>query len=110
MSAMIDRKLFGGLIRLHILHHACQEPIFGSGIMEELARHDYKLSPGTLYPILHAMEKEGMLTSNEALVEGRIRRLYVATPEGQDALVLAKARVRELFFELMEDESAPVRS
>jgi DNA-binding PadR family transcriptional regulator len=101
---MLDRKLFGGLARLHILHHACHEPIFGLGIMEELARHGYKLSPGTLYPILHAMEKEGFLTSSEELVEGRVRRTYVATAEGRAALNLAKARVRELFLELMEDE------
>jgi DNA-binding PadR family transcriptional regulator len=103
---MLDRKLFGGLVRLHILHHACREPIFGLGIMDELLRHGYKLSPGTLYPILHAMEKEGFLKSSEAVVEGRVRRIYVATTEGQAALALAKSRVRELFLELMEDEGA----
>lgn len=102
---MLDRKLFGGLVRLHILHHACHEPIFGLGIMEELARHGYRLSPGTLYPILHGMQKEGFLTSSEELVDGRVRRIYVATPEGQAALVLAKSRVRELLQELMEDEA-----
>lgn len=102
---MLDRKLFGGLIRLHILHHACHEPIFGLGIMKELARHGYKLSPGTLYPILHAMEREGFLTSSEEVVDGRMRRTYMATAEGRNALVLAKSRVRELFVELMEDEA-----
>lgn len=107
---MLDRKLFGGLVRLHILHHACHEPIFGLGIMEELSRHGYKLSPGTLYPILHAMEKEGFLTSGEVLVAGRARRTYVATPAGQEALVLAKSRVRELFLELMEDKPTPTKS
>ncbi len=49
---MKEKDLLGGLIRLHVLHHACREPIFGLGIMEELARHGYKLSAGTLYPIL----------------------------------------------------------
>lgn len=102
---MLDRKLFGGLVRLHILHHARQAPIFGLGIMEELSRHGYRLSPGTLYPILHTMENEGFLTSSEERVEGRVRRSYVATSAGQAALVLAKARVRELFQELMEDEA-----
>lgn len=107
---MIDRKLFGGLVRLHILHHACHEPIFGQGIVEELSRHGYRLSPGTLYPILHAMEKEGYLTSSQDLVEGRVRRTYVATAEGHVALVLAKSRVRELFLELMEDDTPPAKS
>ncbi len=104
---MLDRKLFGGLVRLHILHHACHVPIFGLGIMEELARHGYKLSPGTLYPILHAMEKEGFLISSESLVDGRVRRTYLATTAGRVALDLAKSRVRELFLELMEEENKP---
>jgi PadR family transcriptional regulator, regulatory protein PadR len=41
---MDDRDLYAGLIRLHILHHAAHEPIFGLGIIEELARHGYKLT------------------------------------------------------------------
>jgi DNA-binding PadR family transcriptional regulator len=102
---MLDRKLFGGLVRLHILHHAGHEAIFGLGIMEELARHGYKLSPGTLYPILHAMEKEGLLTSSQRMVDGRKRRTYIATERGEAALALAKGRVRELFLELFEEHS-----
>ena len=47
-----DRDLYSGLIRLHILHHAVKEPIFGLGMAEELARHGYRISPGTLYPLL----------------------------------------------------------
>lgn len=101
---MIDRNLFGGLVRLHILHHACHEPIFGLGIMEELARHGYRLSPGTLYPILHGMEKAGYLTSEEKLHKGRLRRCYVATESGKTALGLAKGRVQELVRELFDDE------
>jgi PadR family transcriptional regulator PadR len=52
-----DRDLYSGLIRLHVLHHASQEPIFGLGMLEELGRHGYRISPGTLYPILHGLEK-----------------------------------------------------
>jgi PadR family transcriptional regulator, regulatory protein PadR len=100
---MLDRTLYGGLVRLHILHHACHGSIFGQGIIEELAHHGYKLSPGTLYPILHGMEKVGYLTSVEELVGGRMRRTYVATKKGKSALVLAKARVKELWFELLEE-------
>jgi PadR family transcriptional regulator PadR len=54
-----DRDLYSGLIRLHVLHHAAEEPIFGLGMLEELARHGYRISPGTLYPILHGLEKKG---------------------------------------------------
>jgi DNA-binding PadR family transcriptional regulator len=58
-----DRDLYSGLIRLHILYHAVREPIYGLGIMEELGRHGYKLSAGTLYPLLHGLEKKGYLHS-----------------------------------------------
>ena len=94
--------LFTGLIRLHILHHACEEPIFGLGMIEELGRHGYRLSPGTLYPIMHGLEKKGMLRSKQQQVNGRIRRVYSATPSGRKALGAAKQRVRELFGELFE--------
>jgi PadR family transcriptional regulator PadR len=53
------RQLYSGLIRLHILHHAVKEETFGLGMIEELAGHGYKLSPGTLYPILHRLEENG---------------------------------------------------
>ncbi len=99
-----QRELFSGLIRLHVLHHACEEPIFGLGMIEELARHGYRLSPGTLYPLLDGLEKKGLLRSSRRLADGRIRRFYRATPAGRKALKMAKQRVKELFGELFEEE------
>jgi DNA-binding PadR family transcriptional regulator len=99
-----ERELLGGMIRFHILFHASREPIFGHGIIEELARHGYKLSAGTIYPILHGMQKEGYLVSEETLMDGRRRRTYTATPEGVEVLSNAKAKVWELFRELFEEE------
>ena len=61
-----DRDLYSGLIRLHVLHHACEAPIFGLGMVEELARYGYHISPGTLYPILHGLEKKGYLLKDHA--------------------------------------------
>jgi PadR family transcriptional regulator PadR len=98
------RQLYSGLIRLHILHHAAKEGIFGLGMIEELARHGYKLSPGTLYPVLHGLEENGLLCSEEHTLAGKIRRVYRATPAGQKVLKAAKEKVRELFGELFEDE------
>ncbi len=99
-----QRELYSGLIRLHILHHACQEPIFGLGMIEELARHGYRVSPGTLYPLMDGLEKKGLLRSARVLGDGRYRRVYQATPAGRRALKTAKHRVKELFGELFEDE------
>lgn len=101
-SKSTDQGLYSGLIRLHILHHACEEPIFGLGMIEELARHGYRLSPGTLYPIFHGLETKGLLRSKPQQVNGKIRRIYSATPAGRKALQAAKQKVRELFGELFE--------
>jgi PadR family transcriptional regulator, regulatory protein PadR len=97
-----NRDLYSGMIRLHILHHAEHEAIFGAGMSEELARHGYKISPGTLYPILHGLEKRGYLTSSEERTGRSVRRLYKITASGYRALKTAKLRVRELFGELIE--------
>jgi PadR family transcriptional regulator PadR len=101
---MSDKDLYSGLIRLHILYHAVREPIFGLGIIEELARHGYKLSPGTLYPLLHGLEKKGYLRSSPKHGERRARRMYRATAAGRKALEAAKVKVRELVGELFEEE------
>jgi len=97
-----DRDLYSGLIRLHILHHAVEEPIFGLGMAEELARHGYKLSLGTLYPLLHGLERRGYLKSRPHQLGKTVRRVYRATPAGRKALAAAKNKVRELFGELIE--------
>lgn len=102
-SNVSQQYLYSGLIRLHILHHACHEPIFGLGMIEELSRHGYRLSPGTLYPIMHGLEKKGLLRAKKEQVAGKIRRVYSTTPRGRKALDSAKERVRELFGELFED-------
>jgi PadR family transcriptional regulator len=99
-----EKDLYSGLIHLHILHHAAEEGIFGLGMIEELARHGYRLSPGTLYPVLHRLEKKGMLRSYKQIEAGKIRRVYRATTAGRKALMIAKEKVQELFGELFEDE------
>src|SRR5262245_32978826 len=72
---MDDKDLSSGLIRFHVRYHACQEPVFGAGIIEELARHGYRLSPGALYPLLHGLEERGYLSSSEEI---GVRLLWIA--------------------------------
>src|SRR6185503_537831 len=90
-KSMIDRNLYSGLIRLHILHHAAEGPIFGQAMIDELGRHGYRLSAGTLYPILHGMERQGYLRSRLTLNGGRNRRVYRATPAGRKARLMGVA-------------------
>ena len=94
--------LLSGLIRIHILYHACKEDIFGLGMIEELQRHGYKLSAGTLYPMLHGLEKRGLLHSQKIRNGRRSRRLYHATARGRKALARTREKVKELLGELLE--------
>ncbi|HUO02224.1 MAG TPA: PadR family transcriptional regulator [Rhizomicrobium sp.] len=99
-SLSTDRDLYAGLIRLHVLHHASERPVYGAWIIEELGHHGYALSPGTLYPLLHGLEKKGYLRSRMIRTGRRTRRLYAITPRGRAAFARAREKVRELFGEL----------
>jgi PadR family transcriptional regulator, regulatory protein PadR len=101
-SLRADRDLYSGLIRLHVLHHAAEEPIFGLGMIEELARHGYRISPGSLYPLLHGLEQKGYLRSSQQRNGKSLRKVYRATALGRKTLEASKAKVRELFRELVE--------
>jgi len=94
--------LLTGFIRLHILHHATKEPLVGFWMMEELGRHGYRLSAGTLYPMLHGLERRGYLRSASKRAGRRSWREYRATPAGRRVLEGAKERLHELFHELIE--------
>jgi PadR family transcriptional regulator PadR len=97
-----DQGLLSGLIRIHILYHASKEPIFGLGMIEELQRHGYKLSAGTLYPMLHGLETRGLLCSEKIRSGRRSRRVYRATAAGRKTLAKAREKVRLLLGELLE--------
>ena len=89
-------------MRLHIPCHAAVRPIFGLGMVEELARHGYRIRPGTLYPLLHGLEKKGYIRSTEKRNGKSLRKMYQATPLGRKALAAAKSRVGEFIGELFE--------
>src|ERR1700722_5920998 len=99
-----DTEIFSGLIRIHVLHHACTEGVFGLGMIRELRRHGYKIGPGTMYPLLHSLEKRGWLRPQDLQIEGRSRKVYFATRAGKKTLGEARLKVKELFDELFEEE------
>lgn len=100
LEQKILRKLFLGFIQIHILHHASEHPIFGAWMLKELQEHGYDLSPGTLYPILHSMERDGLLSREDRNVEGKIRKYYVTTEKGVIVLHEARDKAYELFKEI----------
>lgn len=100
----ITRHFFHGFIRLHILYHAAKEPIYGAEITEELVRHGYRLSQGTLYPTLHLLERLGYLRNRTEVVHGKRRKYYHATPAGRKVLAEARQKLTELVAEVIEDQ------
>ncbi len=102
MSRPVTREFFLGFVKLHVLHHAARGPVYGLALIRELGRHGYSLSPGTLYPTLHTLERAGYLSSRAAKVDGKRRRLYRATPAGRRVLAEARRKAHELMDELDE--------
>ena len=103
MGEQTLRGLFLGFIKIHILYHAAKEPIYGQEFSEELKRHGYEISFGTLYPILHKLEENGLLKKITKNVNGKIRKYYTITKKGNEVLQEAKMRAKELVDELFED-------
>ena len=101
----LTRDFFLGFIKVHILHHAAEEPVYGLAMIEELQRHGYVLSPGTLYPVLHGLEAAGYLTREDRTVDGKVRKYYSITEAGRAALAEARGLIRELVNEVLEETS-----
>jgi DNA-binding PadR family transcriptional regulator len=102
MKNAILRDVMLSFVRVHILHHASQEAVFGLAMIEELRKHGYAVSPGTLYPILHGMEQSGLLKRESEVVSGKVRKYYTATAKGRRTLEELKAKIKELFGEVFE--------
>jgi DNA-binding PadR family transcriptional regulator len=105
-SDTILRDFFLGFVKIHVLHHAAEEPVYGVALIEELRRHGYELSPGTLYPLLHGLEEAGYLARENRVVGGKVRKYYTITPAGRDALDEARSKIRELVDEVLEEPGA----
>jgi PadR family transcriptional regulator PadR len=101
LGQRLTRDFFLGFIKVHILHHAAEEPVYGLAMIDELGRHGYSVSPGTLYPLLHGLEATGYLRREDRNVDGKVRKYYAITEDGRAALAEARARIRELVDEVV---------
>ena len=98
------RNAFASFIELHILHHASEQPVYGLWLIEELGEHGYKISPGTLYPLLHSLASSGLLKNRNTIFNGKIRKYYSITPKGHRHLQRAKRQVSEVIQEVFNDQ------
>jgi DNA-binding PadR family transcriptional regulator len=98
------REIDLAFMKLHILYHASKEEIYGVGLVKELARHGYKLSFGTLYPALAKMVRTKLLTFEARTVNQKQRKYYRITAKGLKELNKVKAKIRELYDEVIEEK------
>lgn len=93
----VQREILLAFWKVHILHHAGQGPVVGQWMLQELRRHGYEVSPGTLYPLLHRLERLGWLRCETDPAGGpKARRSYYLTPEGREALDAVETQLGEL--------------
>ena len=106
-AKLLTREILLGFWKVHIMHHAAEHPVIGQWVLTELRRHGYDISPGTLYPLLKRLERNGWLRSEVAVGEGkRRRRYYHLTARGAAVLDGLRETVVELHHEVVE-ETAP---
>jgi DNA-binding PadR family transcriptional regulator len=101
------RQFVRGAMQVHVLHHAAESKVHGAWMSAELAHHGYDVSPGTLYPLLHRLELDGLLASHKEVDAGRARRVYVATPAGRRALRRLRLAVAALADEVLAPDDLP---
>jgi len=100
----LESEILLSFWKVHILHHAGEEPLHGQWMTLELRRHGYEISPGTLYPLLHRMERLGWLKSTCDPNGGRrARRDYRLTNEGRKMLRVIREQLAELYGEVVGD-------
>jgi DNA-binding PadR family transcriptional regulator len=100
----LEREVLLGFWKAHILHHAGEEPLHGQWLILELRRHGYEISPGTLYPMLHRMQRLGWLKAKSDPKGGRrARKDYRLTREGRKVLEVIRDRIQELYDEVVRD-------
>ena len=99
------RGFFLGFIKIHILHHAAEEAVYGLALISELRRHGYELSPGTMYPVLHGLEQAKYLRRIDRVVNGKVRKYYTITQRGVAALADARKKLSELVDEVLQADA-----
>ncbi len=98
----VNREILLGFWKIHILHHAGEGPVHGQWILNELRRHGYEISPGTLYPLLSRMARLGWLKCRKDPEGGRrARKDYHLTATGRNILKLIRAQIVELHEEVV---------
>lgn len=94
-------SIWHGLLQLYILHQAEKRPTYGGKLKKQLALHGYYISPGSLYPLLHNLERSGLLRGWIKVYKGRARKHYEITEPGRARLQQLRAELTAAVAELL---------
>jgi len=103
----IYRSFLRGMVELFVLQRAGQGPVYGGSLSKSLRTLGYEISPGSLYPLLHALQEEKLLSCHTREVKGRVRKYYELTAEGRSCLVEVREHLAELVREILFEENSP---
>jgi DNA-binding PadR family transcriptional regulator len=106
----LEREILLAFWKVHILHHAEEEPLHGQWMVTELRKHGYEISPGTLYSILQRMERLRWLKSKASPRRGRARKDYRLTAQGRKVLTVLREQITELYDEVVRGVEAKGKS
>ena len=102
-QGLIHRAFLHGVTKLFVLHRAGQGPVYGEALSKSLRRLGYHISPGSLYPLLHSLEREKLLRCRIQVTKGRVRKYYELTSKGQSCLTAVREEVAGLVHEIIFD-------
>lgn len=106
MRDPVEREFLLGFWKIHILYHAAdRRGVYGQWMLEELRHHGYRLSPGTLYPILTRMKHRGWLRPSEPK-RSKDPRVYRLTARGHEVLKRVQTSLDELYREVGDRSTA----
>ena len=86
LKQQMMHSFWQGILKFFVLHQAAQTPVYGGKLKKQLQDWDYDISPGSLYPLLHALEKALLLKSRVKILNGRARKYYDITDQGRAVL------------------------
>ena len=94
---VVQREILHSFLKIHVLYHAAEGPVYGQWMLQELREHGYEVSPGTLFPMLARMEKRGWLRCEQDPSGGsRARKDYYLTDKGREVLAIVQKQLNEL--------------
>ncbi len=101
LKQQMMHSFWQGILKFFVLHQAAQSPVYGGKLKKQLQDWDYDISPGSLYPMLHALEKAMLLKSRVKIFKGRARKYYDITDEGRAVLAEVQEELADVLTRML---------